>query len=124
VKAGTAKKVLIGLGAFFLGSMLLMALAGDQDARRELPAQIAAWGTIAALFVAGLWFRVRPRRELYRDQARSLRLRSAPGDPLGFCRRPFALLGQVASAKTSRNVLGYVAGDGRGRLRLLVRPFE
>jgi hypothetical protein len=103
VKAGTAKKVLIGLGALFLGSMLLMALAGDQEARRELPAQIAAWGTIAALFVAGWWFRVRPRRELHRDQARSLRLRSAPGDPLGFFRRPFALLGQAASAKDIEN---------------------
>lgn len=103
MRAGTAKKVLIGLGAFFLGSMLLMALAGDEQARQELPAQIAAWGTIGLLFFAGWWFKVRPRRELHRDQARSLRLRSSPGDPLGFFQRPFALLGQVASAKDIEN---------------------
>lgn len=96
--------MLIGLGAFFLGSMLLMAPAGDQEARRELPAQIVAWGTIAALAFPGWWFKVRPRREPHRAQARSLRLRSAPGDPLGVFRRRFALLGQAASAKDTFTV--------------------
>ena len=103
MKAGTAKKVLIGLGAFFLGSMLLMALAGDEGARRELPAQVAAWGTIAALILAGWWFKVRPRRELHRDQAGRLGFTSAPGDPLGFLHRPFLFLRVPASVREVDN---------------------
>ncbi len=47
--------------------------------------------------------RCRPRRELHRYQARSLSLRSAPGDPLGYFERPFALLGHAATAKDIEN---------------------
>jgi hypothetical protein len=103
VRAGTAKKVLVGLAAFFLGSMLLMALAGDEEARRELPAQVAAWGTIAALILAGWWFKVRPRRELHRDQAGRLGFTSARGDPLGFLDRSFLFLRIPASVREVEN---------------------
>jgi hypothetical protein len=103
VKVATSRKILLWLAVVFLGGMLLLALAGDAEARRELPAQFAAWGTIGALVFAGWWFKVRPRRELVRDEARSLGLRSAPGDPFAFFERSFSLLGHVAAAKDIEN---------------------
>jgi hypothetical protein len=103
VRAGTARKVLVVIGAVFLGSLLLLALAGDEDARRELPAQVAAWGTIAALFFAGWWFKVRPRRDLHRDEARTLGFTSATGDPLGFLDRGFRFLRLSASVREIEN---------------------
>lgn len=103
MKVPTSRKLLLWLAVVFLGGMLLLALSGDAEARRELPAQIAAWGTIGALLFAGWWFKVRPRRELHQDEARTLGLRSAPGDPLGFLEWPFALLGHAATAKDIEN---------------------
>jgi hypothetical protein len=46
---------------------------------------------------------VRPRRELHREQARWLGLRSEPGDPFGFFERAFALLGHAAGGKDIEN---------------------
>ncbi len=103
MRARTAKTLLVWIGAIFLGSMLLMALAGDDEARRELPAQVAAWGTIAALFFAGWWLKVRPRRELHQGEARSLGFTSAPGDPLGFLDRRFLFLRTLASVREVEN---------------------
>ncbi len=103
MRAGTGRTTLLWLAVVFLGGMVLLALTGDVEARRELPAQVAAWTTIGLLLFAGWWFKVRPRRELHRDEANVLRLRSAPGDPLGFLARRFALLGHLASAKDIEN---------------------
>ena len=103
MKVGTSRTVLIVLAVVFVGGMLLLALAGDESARRELPAQVLAWGTIGAILFAGYWFRVRPRRELHRDEARSLALHSEPGDPLGFFGRGFALLAHVGGGKDIEN---------------------
>lgn len=99
----TGRIVLLWLAVIFLGGMLLLALTGNAEARRDLPAQVAAWGTIGLLAFAGWWFKVRPRRDLHRDQAHRLGLKSAPGDPLGFLERRFALLGEVATAKDVEN---------------------
>jgi hypothetical protein len=112
VKVGTARRILLGLAVVFLGGMLLLALAGDKEARRELPAQFAAWGTIGAVVFAGYWFKVRPRRDLHRAEAAQLRLSSAPGDPFGMLDRGFALLGHVSSAKDIENTSW---GSWRGR---------
>jgi hypothetical protein len=95
--------LLLSLGAIFLGGMALLALVGDAEARRELPAQVAVWSTIGLIVFAGWWFKVRPRRELHQERARSLGLRSAPGDPLGYFDRSFALLGHAAGAKDIEN---------------------
>ena len=103
MKVRTSRTILLWLAAVFLGVMLLLSLTGDAGARRELPAQIATWSFIGLLFFLGWWFKVRPRRELHRYQARSLSLRSAPGDPLGYFERPFALLGHAATAKDIEN---------------------
>lgn len=103
MKVGTSRKLLLGLAVVFLGGMLLLAITGDAEAQRELPAQAAAWATIGLIVFAGWWFKVRPRRELHRDQAGRLGFRSAPGDPLGYFDRPFALLGHVAGAKDIEN---------------------
>jgi hypothetical protein len=103
VRVRTSRTVLLVLAVVFLGGMVLLALAGDAQARRELPAQVAAWSTIGLIVFAGWWFTVRPRRELHRDEARSLGLRSAPGDPFGYFERPFALLGHAATAKDIEN---------------------
>lgn len=103
MKVGTSRRILTVLAAVFLGGIVLLALGGDVEARRELPAQLAAWATIGAVFFAGYWFKVRPRRELHRAEAAQLRLTSAPGDPLRMLDRGFALLGQVASAKDVEN---------------------
>jgi hypothetical protein len=103
VKVRTSRTILLWLAVVFLGGMALLALTGDAEARRELPAQVAAWGTVGAVLFAGWWFRVRPRRELHQDQSRSLRLRSAPGDVFGFLDRPFALLEERATAKDVEN---------------------
>ncbi|HET9250270.1 MAG TPA: hypothetical protein VFP13_10090, partial [Actinomycetota bacterium] len=84
MKVGTSRIVLLVLGTVFLGGMVLLALTGNAEARRELPAQTAAWATIGLIVFAGWWFKVRPRRELHQEQARWLGLRSAPGDPLGY----------------------------------------
>ena len=53
MKVRTSRRVLLWLAVVFLGGMALMALAGDDEARRELPAQFAAWGTIGLLAFAG-----------------------------------------------------------------------
>jgi hypothetical protein len=103
MKVRTSRMLLLGLAVVFLGGMLLLALTGDAEARRELPAQAAAWGTIGLVVFAGWWFKVRPRRELHQEQARWLHLRSAPGDPFGYFQRPFALLGHAAGAKDIEN---------------------
>jgi hypothetical protein len=103
MRVRTSRTVLLWLAVVFLGGMVLLALAGDAEARRELPAQVAAWSTIGLILFAGYWFKVRPRRELHQEQARWLRLRSAPGDPLGYFDRPFALLGHAATAKDIEN---------------------
>ncbi len=103
MKVRTSRVLLLWLAVVFLGGMLLLALAGDAEAKRELPAQVATWGFIGLLFFLGWWFKVKPRRELHQEQARSLDLRSAPGDPLGYFERPFALLGHAATAKDIEN---------------------
>jgi hypothetical protein len=95
--------LLLWLAIVFLGGMLVLALTGDAEARRELPAQVAAWSTIGLVVFAGWWFTVRPRRELHQEQARWLGLRSAPGDHLGYFDRSFALLGHAAGAKDIEN---------------------
>jgi hypothetical protein len=112
VRVRTSRTILLWLAVVFLGGMLLLALTGDPGARRELPAQVVAWGMIGLLLFAGWWFKVRPRRELHRDQARRLGLRSAPGDPFGYLDRPFALLGHAAGAKDVENTSW---GSWRGR---------
>jgi hypothetical protein len=112
VKVRTSRRILLVLAGVFLGGMVLLAIAGDAEARRELPAQVAVWATIGAIFFAGYWFKVLPRRDLHRAVAAELRLRSAPGDPLGMLDRGFALLGQVASAKDVENTSW---GTWRGR---------
>ena len=103
MRVRTSRTLLLWLAVVFLGGMLLLAVTGDAEAGRELPAQVVAWGTIGLIVFAGWWFRVRPRRELHQDEARSLGLRSAPGDPLGYFERPFALLGHAATAKDIEN---------------------
>jgi hypothetical protein len=103
VKVRTSRTILLWLAVVFLGGIVALALAGDAEARRELPAQLAAWATIAAIFFAGWWFRVRPRRDLHRAEASGLRLKTAPGDPLGMLDRGFVLLGDLATAKDVEN---------------------
>jgi len=103
VRVRTSRLLLLWLAVVFLGGMLLLALAGDAEARRELPAQAAVWITIGLIVFAGWWFKVKPRRELHQEQARWLGLRSAPGDPLGYFERSFALLGHAAGAKDIEN---------------------
>lgn len=103
MKVRTSRILLLWLAVVFLGGMVVLALTGDAEARRELPAQVAVWGTIGLVVFAGWWFKVRPRRELHQEQARWLGLRSEPGDPLGFFERPFALLGHAAGAKDIEN---------------------
>ena len=103
MRVRTSRTILFWLGVFVLGGMLLLALAGDAEAKRQLPAQVATWGFIGLLFFLGWWFKVKPRRDLHQDQARSLGLRSAPGDPLGYFERPYALLGHAATAKDIEN---------------------
>ena len=99
MKVRTSRRILLWLAIVVVGTMTLLALAGNQEARRELPAQVVVWTMIGLMFVAGWWFKVRPRRELHRDQAGSLRLTTVAGDPLGFSQRPFVLLGQISTAK-------------------------
>jgi hypothetical protein len=103
MKVRTSRMLLLWLAVVFLGGMLLLALAGDAEATRELPAQVAAWATIGLVVFAGWWFKVRPRRDLHQVQARWLGLRSASGDPLGYFERGFALLGHAAGAKDIEN---------------------
>lgn len=103
MRVRTTRTVLIVLAVVFLGGMLVLAIGGDESSRRELPAQLAAWGTVGLVLFGAWWFRVRPRRELHRDEARSLALRSAPGDPLGYFDRGFALLAHVGGAKDIEN---------------------
>jgi hypothetical protein len=103
VRVWTSKTILLWLAVVFLGGMLVLALGGDEAARRELPAQVATWGFMGLLFFLGWWFKVKPRRDLHQDQARSLGLRSAPGDRFGYFERPFALLGHAASARDIEN---------------------
>lgn len=94
MRVRTSRMILLVPAAVFLGGMLLLALAGDAEANRQLPAQVAVWASIGLMCFAGWWFTVLPRRDLHRDQARSLGLRSAPGDPFGSLDRPFALVGR------------------------------
>ena len=112
MKVSTSRTILVALAVGFLGGMVLLALSGDAEARRDLPAQFLAWASIGAIVFAGWWFRVRPRRELHRDEAGSLGFRSAPGDPLHLLGRSFALLGEVAAAKDVENTSW---GSWRGR---------
>ena len=103
MKVRTSRTILLWLAVVFLGGIVVLALAGDRQARSELPAQLAAWVTIAAIFFAGWWFRVRPRRDLHRAEASGLRLTTAPGDPLGMLDRGFVLLGDMSTAKDVEN---------------------
>ena len=103
MRVKTSRTILLWLAVVFLGGMLVLALAGDRAARRELPAQVATWGFIGLLFFLGWWFKVRPRRGSIKGRRVRSALRSAPGDPLGYFERPFALLGHAATAKDIEN---------------------
>jgi hypothetical protein len=103
VRVRTSRTILLWLAVVFLGGMLLLALAGDAEAKRELPAQVAAWCFIGLLFSVGWWFKVKPRRDLHQYQASSLGLRSTPGDPNRYFERSFALLGHAATVKDIEN---------------------
>ncbi len=103
MRVRTSRTLLLWLGVIVLGGMLVLALGGDAEAKRQLPGLVATCGFFGLLFFLGWWFKVRPRRDLHQDQARSLGLRSAPGDPLRYFERPFALLGHAATAKDIEN---------------------
>jgi len=57
VEVRTSRTILLWLAVVFLGGIAVLAVTGDAEARRELPAQLAAWTTIAAISFAGWWFR-------------------------------------------------------------------
>src|SRR5687767_13135222 len=56
VRVRTSRAILLWLALIFLGGMVVLALAGDASARRELPAQFATWAFIGLLFFLGWWF--------------------------------------------------------------------
>jgi hypothetical protein len=103
MRARTAKRLLIAIGAFMVGSLALMAITGDEEARELLGEQVVVWILIGGLFLAAWWFKVRPRRAYHRDQAARLGFTTAPGDPLRFLDRPFLFLRATAGMRDVEN---------------------
>jgi hypothetical protein len=62
----------------FLGGMLPLALTGDAEARRELPAQVATWSFIALLFSLGWVVQAWPDLSIVPDELGS-RIATAMG---------------------------------------------
>ena len=103
MNASNVRRILIGIGAFLAGGLLLMFLTGDRQAG-ELTGQLL----LLAISVAGLrWlvyrYRVLPRRESFKGQASEQALHAQPGDPLGLLELPFTLFRWVGSVRQIEN---------------------
>jgi hypothetical protein len=100
------------LGVVFGACWVLVLAAGSESERHDASAGMVAILFIGGLLLAGWRLKVLPRRDFHRAQARELRLRSAPGDPLHFLDRGFLLVRRVASVRDVENTSW---GTWRGR---------
>ena len=103
MNASNVRRILIGIGAFLAGGLLLMFLTGDRQAG-ELTGQLL----LLAITVGGLRFlvyryRVLPRRELFKGQASEQALHAQSGDPLELLKLPFTLFRWVGSVRRIEN---------------------
>jgi hypothetical protein len=112
VKATTARRLLIGLGAFLGAGLLLMVASGAPDAGETTRQLLAVGVFLGGMFYLGYRFRVLPRRESFRDQAGALAFRAEPGDPLGLLDLPFTLFRWTGSVRAIENT---AVGSHRGR---------
>jgi hypothetical protein len=103
MKRRTIERIGLVIAAFLALFFVPTFLTGDSTERRDAAGVLIVLGSIGALFFAGWWFKVRPRREYHQAQARDLRLTSEPGDPLGFLNRGFVLLRRPAAVKDIEN---------------------
>jgi len=99
MRARTASRWLIGIFAFLIVVLSLMALGGDDEARSILRQVV-----VAAVFVGGLSYlsyryKIAPRRAVFSDQARSVGLVPVEGDPTGILASGFELFTRRASVR-------------------------
>lgn len=103
MRASTANRILLWMGAVFAAFALLMLVTGDEGAGEFLRTFVVAAIAIGGLSWLGYHYRVLPRRDSFSGQARELGLRAEPGDPLGLLRMPFTLFHRVASVRDLEN---------------------
>jgi hypothetical protein len=97
------QRILIGIGAFLAGGLLLMFLTGDRQAG-ELTGQLLSVAiTVGGLLYLVYRYRVLPRRELFKGQASEQALHAQPGDPLDLLELPFTLFRWLGSVRQIEN---------------------
>jgi len=111
MRAGTARRWLIGVFGFLIVALGLQAIAGDDEARSTLGQVV-----VLALLVGGLAFlterfRIAPRRAAFGDRSAAQRLRAMPGDPTGFLSSGFEVVRWQA---TGRDVESTAVGRWHG----------
>ena len=110
MKASTAQRILIGIGALLAGGVLLMFLAGDAQAGEVARQLLAVAITLGGLLWLVYRYRVLPRRESFRGQASEQSLSAQPGDPLGLLEVPFTLFRWVGSVRQIENTATGIHG--------------
>jgi hypothetical protein len=103
VNGSTARRILLGIGAFLAAGTVLLFLRGDPRAGDTARGLIALVVLVGGIFWLGYRYRVVPRRESFRGQSEALAFRAEPGDPLGLLDVPFSLFRWLGSVRRIEN---------------------
>jgi hypothetical protein len=112
VNASTAKKLVLGIGAFLAAGTLLLVLTGSPEAGKVARQSLVLAITVGGIFWLGYRFRVLPRRDSFQGQTHALAFRAEAGDPLGLLDLPFTLFHWVGSVRQIENTATGIR-DGR-----------
>ena len=111
MNASTAQRILIAIGAFLAGGLLLLFVTGDARAGDLARQLLVVAITVGGLFWLGYRFRVLPRRESFQGQAAVQAFHAQVGDPLRLLDQPFSLFGWAGSVRRIENTATGIHGD-------------
>ena len=111
MNASTAQRILIAIGAFLAGGLLLLFVTGDAHAGDLARQLLVVAITVGGLFWLGYRFRVLPRRESFQGQAVAQAFHTQVGDPLRLLDQPFSLFGWAGSIRQIENTATGIHGD-------------
>lgn len=103
MRPATGLRILVGVGAVWALTVLVMLASGDPETGGLFAQLLAVSATVGGLAWAAYRFRILPRRGSFEGQAEQAGLRAEAGDPLGLLRQPFALFRRPASARDLEN---------------------
>jgi hypothetical protein len=103
MRATTARRMLIALGAFLVAGTGLLFLTGNREAGQVAREMFVLGAIVGGMFWLGYRFRVLPRRDSFRGQTEALAFTPRVGDPLGLLDLPFSLFHWAGSVRQIEN---------------------